>query len=254
MTKIKGLLLLQLLTIFSLTVRANEQAVSLFNLANNLYQQGAYEEAIDAYLGADSLGYQSAALYFNLGNAYYRSNKPAYARLYYERAILLKPGDKDIRANLDFLSHRLTDQFNEVPVIFYKRWYRELVNFLTSNQWFLLSLLLFIMAASGMILFRISRKRILKKASFYAGILLFVFSMVFLGMSGSRYQYVKSAGAIVMSPAESVRSGPDHNSTVLFVLHEGTRVQTGESLGEWVEVTISDGRKGWLPSRTIEQI
>lgn len=254
MTMSKGLLFLLLKVMISLSLSANEQAGIFFNLGNSHYQQGAFEEAIEVYLRADSLGYQSAALYFNLGNAYYRSNKPAYARLYYERAFLLEPGDKDIRANLEFLSNRLTDQFNEVPLIFYKRWYRALMNLLPSNQWFLLSLTLFILAASGMVVFRVSRKRTLKKASFYAGILLFIFSMSFLGISGSRYHHAKSAGAIVMNTVESVRSGPDHNSTVLFVLHEGTKVQTGESLGEWIEVTISDGRKGWMPSRTIEQI
>ena len=92
---------------------------SLFRKANNDYQNSDFEDAINLYLEIDSLGYHSAELYYNTGNAYFRSNKLGKARLYYEKAMLLKPNDDDIRNNLTYTESLLTDRFDEVPVLFF---------------------------------------------------------------------------------------------------------------------------------------
>ena len=60
--------------------------------------------------------------------------------------------------------------------------------------------------------------------------------------------------AIVMASAISVKSSPDRSATDLFVLHEGTKVHILSEVDEWCEISIADGKKGWLLKSNIENI
>jgi len=82
--------------------------------------------------------------------------------------------------------------------------------------------------------------------------LLFIVSTIFA--YNEREALVNSAEAIIMSSAAPIKSSPDRAATDLFVLHEGTKLTTGESIDGWVEIRIADGRKGWIESSRIEQI
>lgn len=228
---------------------------SIFSRANQLYQEEAYEEAIENYLWIIDAGYESAELYFNAGNAYFRSNKLGKARLYYERAKLLDPKDGDIQANLEYTESLLTDRFEEVPELFIKRWFRSFINSMNSNGWLIFSLVFFsvFLLAAGAYIFIPSVK--VKRLGFFGGVIFFLLTISSFILSTRQYQHQKDPeAAIVMEGSLTVKSAPRESGKDLFVLHEGTKVQLENYLDEWVEVKIADGRKGWVRIASIEEI
>ncbi|HYW94068.1 MAG TPA: tetratricopeptide repeat protein [Bacteroidales bacterium] len=228
---------------------------SLFSKANRYFQKGNFEEAIHTYLEIDSLGYHSADLYYNTGNAYFRSNKLGKARLWYERAALLKPNDADIRNNLAYTESLLTDRFDDVPHIFFVRWYNNLVSTLAPGTWTLISLVFFFVSVAGFMIYIFTRKVRFRRLGFYTGVVVFMASMATLFFGFQRDRQINKPGtAIIMSPSQTVKSAPRQSGKDLFVLHEGTKVRMDNVLNGWDEITISDGRKGWIPSSSLEEI
>lgn len=249
--------LLYILLLLPLSTEAREflNPDSLFSEANTLFQHEKYEEAIQEYLNIIDAGYESAEIYFNTGNAYFRSNKLGKARLFYERALLLDPSDEDIQANLEYTESLLTDRFEEVPELFIKRWYRSLTDSLNSNGWLILSLVffgIFLIAASAYIFLASLR---IKKLGFYGGIVFFALTLLSFIFSSRQYNYQKDPEtAIVMEGSLVVKSAPRESGKDLFILHEGTKVWLENYLDEWVEVRITDGRQGWVRISAIEEI
>jgi tetratricopeptide (TPR) repeat protein len=240
---------------FSLSLNASDKADSLFTLGNEYYQSGDYEKAIATYLKVDSIGLYSPELYFNLGNAYFRSNKLGKARIYLERAALANPSDEDYIANLDYLKSMLTDKFNEVPELFLKTWLRDLVNFMNTDGWLKLSLIFFLICLSGVVLYLFFYNAVLRKAGFFGGILFLLLSIVALLFSIKQNQrQFHTHHAIIMEGSQSVRSAPRESGKDLFLLHEGSKVKLEKEVDEWVEIRVSDGRKGWIPIKAVEEI
>jgi SH3-like domain-containing protein len=55
----------------------------------------------------------------------------------------------------------------------------------------------------------------------------------------------------VGSSAVNLRAGPSSATATVTVLQPGQAVQTGESDGGWIEVTLPDGTTGWVYSRYL---
>ena len=244
-----------LIMLFALTITGAAfavQADSLFRQANEYYANADYEKAIDLYLKIDSLGYESSELYYNTGNAFFRSNKQGKARLYYERALNLNPSDEDINANLRYNESMLTDRFDEVPVLFFVRWYHSLLNLFSSDLWAYISLSFFILTLGGLFVYVFSGSGFWRRTGFYTGIISLFISLLSL-VFAFRQSNEKDA-AIVMSPSLTVKSAPRNSGKDLFVLHEGSKIWVLNELEGWKEIRISDGRKGWIPAGQIEKI
>lgn len=244
------LLMFLCLVILPLTSAASPD--SLYSKANELYKNSDFEEAISLYRQIDSLGYVSSDLYYNTANAYFRSNKLGKARLYYEKALKLNPSDEDIRNNLNFTETFLADKFEEVPVLFFVRWYQDLVSLLNSNNWAKLSILFFLFSLTGFILYVFIHRNVIRRSGFYLGIITILFAG--LSLFFSIQQNRESNAAIIMNPSVNVKSAPRSSGKDLFILHEGAKVWVNSELEEWKEIRISDGRKGWVPAGTIELI
>ena len=225
---------------------------SLYNKASELYKSSAYEDAIVLYRQIDSLGYVSSDLYYNTANAFFRSNKLGKARLYYEKALKLNPADEDIKNNLKFTETFLTDRFEEVPVLFFVRWYQDLVSLFNSNDWAKLSILTFFLSLSGFLLYVFVHGNFLRRVGFYLGITAILIAV--LSLFFSIQQNRESNAAIIMSPSVNVKSAPRSSGKDLFILHEGAKVWVNSELDDWKEIRISDGRKGWAPAGIIELI
>jgi len=228
---------------------------SIFQEANELYKKEKYEEAIENYLKIFDAGYESSELYYNTGNAYFRSNKLGKARLFYERALLLDPSDKEIQKNLSYTTSLLTDKFDVVPELFYKRWAKTIKNSMSSNGWLILSLLFFglFLLSSGAYIFISAVK--LKKLGFYGGLLFFVLTLGTFMLSSAQYKHYSEPGhAIIMKPSLVVKSAPRDSGKDLFILHEGSKVKMGPMVEDWVEIRITDGRTGWVRIASLEEI
>jgi tetratricopeptide (TPR) repeat protein len=228
---------------------------SLYYAANDKYQEGKYEESIELYQKIISEGYESPSLYFNLGNAYFRSNKLGKSRTYYEKALKLDPNNEDVITNLEYLKKILVDKFEDIPELFLKTWIRSLISLRNSDQWALISMISFVFAAFLYSLYLLFRKRSLRKTGFYGGTSLLLIALLsFIFSWKQRNTEIIPSSAVVIDYLVNVKSTPSNTGTDLFVLHEGARVWLEDKAGEWQEIKLSDGRKGWLPSATIENI
>ena len=220
---------------------------SLFQSANSLYQEGKYELALEKYGEIILMGYESADLYYNMGNAAYRANSIGYAILYFEKALKLDPGHEDAANNLEFASRYRVDTFEEVPELFIRSWTRAFFLLLSERAWSLLALILFTVIISSILIYVYSRKLLLKKLGFFVAIVaVFLFFLSFTGALKRHRSITKPESAIILTPSVVVRSSPSESGTELFILHEGTRVRINESVTGWQNIRVIDGREGWI--------
>ena len=227
----------------------------LFRMANELYIDSRFEEAIDLYEEILDSGYHSAELYYNLGNACYRSNKIPDAILNYERALLLSPGDEDIRFNRELARMHIRDRVEELPGFFMKRWWASVRDLFSAGEWASASAAFFIIFLLMVTGFLIVRSVNLKRIFFWNAVILIIASALSISFGIDKRNHIRNHDtAIVFAPVVSVKSSPDINSTELFVIHEGTKVWIEDSIGHWREIRLSDGNKGWLPAESVEEI
>ena len=223
--------------------------------ADSAYVQGNYQKAIELYSDILSEG-QSADVYYNLGNAYYRTEEITQAILAYERALLLSPGDADIRFNLQLARTKTIDKMVPQSEFFVVTWYRSLVNQFSVDGWAYMSLVLLAAAIILALLYLFSSPVWLRKVGFFGGVLaLLLFGLANLFAWQQKQTLTHRDGAIVIQSAVPVKSTPATNGTDLFILHEGTKVfVTDDTMSDWKEIRMPDGKVGWVETSQIEII
>jgi len=223
--------------------------------AAEAYSKGEYAKAVELYENVLKTSGESALVYYNIGNCYYKMDKIALAILNYERALLLNPGDKDARFNLEIAKLRTVDKIEPVGQFFLSEWIESLQNIYSTDAWSKIGIVSFLLLIGSLVLFFFSRKVLLKKIGFYTGIIWIVFVItanVFAYRQKQRL--VERNYAIVFAPTVTIKSSPDTSGNDLFVLHEGVKVQIKSKLGEWSEIQIADGHVGWINNKDIEVI
>ena len=230
-------------------------AQASFETGNKLYQKGDYNGAIAAYESILNAKKQSAEVYFNLGNCYYKLNKVAPAIYNYEKALLLKPNDKDILNNLNFAKKLTIDEIKEVPKVGFEKLVRDFTANYDYNTWAWISVgfaFLFLLFFLGYYFSSLT----LSKRIFFVGmfiiliaILISVFSAVF-----EKNHYQNERPAIVFKEMISVKSEPKSSSSEVLELHEGTKVYVLESFDGWNKIQLTDGTEGWLEKNDIKEV
>ncbi|WP_277120921.1 tetratricopeptide repeat protein [Bacteroides ndongoniae] len=222
---------------------------------DSAYIKNDYKSAIQIYEALLEKG-EAAEVYYNLGNCYYKTNDIAKSILNYERALLLDPGNTDIRVNLEMARAKTVDKITPIPDIFFVAWIKSLINCLSVDAWAKCGILFFILFLVAVALFFFSKQASLKKGGFIGGIvflILVVLSNVFA--SQQKAVLVNRNAAIVLVPSVTVRSTPSESGTSLFILHEGSKVELKDnSMREWKEIRLEDGKVGWVPTSSIEVI
>ncbi len=223
--------------------------------ADEAYMQGNYQQAIADYKDLLRQGV-SAGIYYNLGNAYYRSDSLTQAILAYERAARLAPADEDIRFNLQFVRSKTIDKITPESEMFFVTWYHALVSMASVDQWGTVSLVALGFALLLLLAYLFAPRVGLRKAGFFGSIALvvvFVLSGVFAYQQ--KVLLDSHSAAIITAPSVSVKKTPSATGADAFVLHEGTRVDiTDSSMPQWRAVRLADGREGWLLATQMEQI
>lgn len=227
----------------------------LWDLANTAYVNGDYHAAAGYYEEILSRGLSSVKLYYNLGNAYFKEDRLGEAILNYRRALRLSPGSDDIRYNLGVAEARTKDNIEAIPEFFLTKWVRGVRHTMSCTAWSVFSLVALVCALSLFLTYLLARRLSLRKTGFYGTMLAVVVFVVTTWFAlGERREMLDDSQAVVMSLSTAVKSSPDKSATDLFVLHEGTLVEITNRLDGWCEITIADGKKGWLESKTIETI
>jgi tetratricopeptide (TPR) repeat protein len=234
---------------------AQESVTGKFNQGVTYFSAGTYNEALKSWTEVYNTGYRSASLCYNIGNAYFKLNNIPQAILFYERAYLLKPADEDINYNLQIARTLIVDRFQEIPDLFFVKWYNFVSLFLSSNLWAKISIISFILSLLFLSLYIYSSKYRQKIIGFWFAATLFVLAIGSLVFSArNKYLVYDSHKAIITTPMISGKSSPDSSGTDLFVLHEGTKVSVEDAVGEWLEIRLSDGNKGWVPLNSLNII
>ena len=227
-----------------------------FDHANQAYRSGNYQKCVQFYQSILSQGYESADLYYNLGNAYYKMNNVPAAILQYERARRLSPSDPDIAHNIALANLRVTDKIDAIPELFFISWWHDLLDLRSADQWAWIAIasLWGTVLATTLLLTNLlpGSVRTMLSALVFAGILFSVVSLT--GMIARSLSEKNHHFAIIFSPSVTVKSAPDENSTNLFVLHEGVKVELLDQVSQWSKFKLADGKIGWTRSSTFEVI
>ena len=208
-----------------------------FSAANDLYAQGKFANAAAAYEKTIQSGTVSAALYFNLGNAWFKSGQPGRALAAYREAERLAPRDPDVRANLQFIRNQV-----QGPTMSPSVWERSLGT-LSVNEWTTLTLLpfwiclLLLMAMQ----FRPAWNPALRGYAWASGIATVLLALCL----GSAWSAASARRAVVVANEAQVRYGPLEDSNGVITVHDGAEINVLDHKDDWLLVSVGD-RNGWL--------
>ncbi len=248
----KHFLFLLVAAVSAAGVYSQENKTQKYKKGIEYYTAANYKDALREWTDIYNTGYRSASLDFNIANAYFKLGNVPGAILYYERALLLKPADEDINYNLQIARTMVVDKFEEIPVLFFVRWFDFLSILLSSNVWAVLSILTFVACLICLSVYIYSSRYRLKVLGFWLALMLFTVSVSTLAFTVRNQSLVfDSHKGVIFAPSVNGKSSPDTSGTDLFVLHEGSKVSIEDSVGDWYEIKLSDGNKGWVPSNTL---
>lgn len=250
----KAPLSLILLAVMIFAIPAPATAITKKN-ADDEYKKGNYQQAIRDY---EELlkKWPSVELYYNLGNAYYRTDNITRAVLNYERALLLSPGDEDIRFNLQMARSKTIDKITPKSEMFFVTWYKSLVNFTSIDGWANTAIISIAIALLLILCYLFGKKILIRKAGFYGAIffvVLFISSNIFA--YEQRRILTRRTGAIITAASAPLKKTPVANSEYNTIIHEGSRVEIiDDTMKDWKLVELEDGREGWIQSSQMERI
>ena len=254
----KPAMLALLLLIMPFAAHAQEDVYvdSLWNAANTAYAEGQWDAAASGYEMISDMGLESAALYCNTGNAYAKSGNVPMAILCYERALKADPSYEDASYNLELMNSRIQDRIDPVPEFFLTKWMKDISYLMDSDAWAITVLVLLGLTLAMFIIFLLVPSVAGRRAGFFTGLVFLVFMCFAMGFSISQKKaYMNADKAIVMRPVVSVKSSPSAEASKdLFILHEGTKVTVLDQVGTWNNISLADGRQGWLPAADMERI
>ncbi len=231
---------------------AAQSPSQLMQQGDDAYAKADFAKAVSLYNAVLDAGHQSADLYYNLGNAHYRLEEYGLAILNYERALRLKPNLRDARQNLDLVNSKIEDEIAPLPELFIVHWAHSLVAWLSPAGWRVLMLCLAALLGGLIVFFVLSSQYRSRKTALIGILVLSLLLLLALACSiSASIRYNRHDQAIVTSPMAIVKSSPEDTSVDKLILHEGTKVDIEETLGDWHKIQIADGNTGWMQQTDI---
>jgi len=224
----------------------------VFEQATAAYNEGAYEKAIDLYSTILEDGQHSAALYYNLGNSYYKLNDIPNSIYFYEKALLLAPNDAEIRNNLGYAQQMTLDAIGTLPETGLSRFYKDITNALHFDQWAYLAVAVMFLFVLLYILFYYFRYSSRKRWAFIGSLTCLFVSLVTVAFAYiAQNDFNADRPAIIFADEIEIQAEPNATSDAVFVLHAGTKVNVLEELNDWKRIRLTDGKTGWVASEHL---
>ncbi len=226
-----------------------------FDQGKEHYNEANYEAAITSWESILESGEHSAALYFNLGNAYYRIDQIAPSIYYYEKALKLAPGDPEIKNNLAFAQNQTIDIIEPLPKNLFSTWIERTTQLFSFDYWAKTAIIFsigFVFLFLGYYFSVVA----MKKRLFFIGSFLSLFiSLGCVFFAFSNYAQVNNnKTAILFASSSQVRSEPLERAELSFVIHEGTKVKIISEEADWVRIKLADGKDGWMQKGDLKEL
>lgn len=250
--KIRSFVHLALIFTFSFTGMGLLAQNQDLQIANEKYRQQDFQTASEDYEKLLTQGFQSKALYYNLGNCYYRLGDMGKSVLNYEKALLLAPKDKEVQENLAFVKGQLKDEIIALEVFPLIAFWQNMRNSLSLGTWTFLAIALFWLGAAGLVTWILAPQRKHRIKGFSFGLTALILFLLPLLMAMGRKQELKHPHkAVVLKDGMELHATPSEGSETLYVLFEGATVSTLESAGEWEKVSLANGYQGWIQKEAL---
>jgi len=239
-------------------------ATETMHTANQLYESGQYAQAAQGYQQLADQGFADSALYYNLGNAYFKQGDYGRAILSYRRAAQLAPRDADIQTNLNLVRGQVIDQFEDnveetaaTSQGFVSGLGKATQAWLTLNElamitlgvWFLFSVLVIVMS-------NLRKGGSLREVLQYVLVTTSLVLTIGIVSLGSRlYVEHNNPEGVIVAGETAVTSGPGPQYVTEFSLHSGTEVKLVEQRENWVRLAVpASDLQGWVPANAVEEI
>ncbi len=222
--------------------------------ANESYKNEQYNDAITDYLKIVNSGNESAEVYYNLGNSYFKINNVPKAILYYEKAKKLDPNNDDITFNIKYANQFIKDDYSQVPDFFADKIYLNIVHSASSNTWAIVSIILFILSLLSFLWFLFSKIRIRRKLAFLFSIVFIFVSISTMIFSAQMKNHFTNANSAIVEQINTLKSSPQDDGTDLVIINPGVKVKIEGENADWYEVQLPNGVKGWIKKETVELI
>ncbi|MDB2314405.1 tetratricopeptide repeat protein [Flavobacteriaceae bacterium] len=226
-----------------------------FDNANAAYNAGQFEKAVMLYKQILESGQHSAELYFNLGNSYYRLNQVGESIFYFEKAKQLEPTDEDINVNSAFAQNMAIDAVEVLPKSQVTQLKDNIIEFFSQEGWAYFIILLAWLFVLFWGLYLWNKIPFIKRTFFVTSLIL-----AFLLIGSLFIAVIKSANTsdttygILFNEKMEVWAEPNSRAEVLFLLHEGTKVQMLDQLQEWQKIRIANGSEGWIKNAKVRSL
>ncbi len=232
----------------------SERSAQLFYGANTSYEKGDYTKAIEEYLKILDAGLESGALYYNIGNSFFKLNKLGYAIYCYEKAKRLIPGDSDLKSNLNYArSLAGTTDYPEsaVRAVLRRLGYPMRQVTLNGGAVFTVSMYILTILVSAFFV----RNRILAKrygAVLFVLITICVYCIFAFGIKYFHEVVIKFG--IVVDKSVDCLYEPIDKSTTYFTLPEGDKAVIVRTRNGWRQIRSLDGKAGWVHKDSVQEI
>ena len=247
-----GLRFFLLLFFIGIPLFAVEEGISQdYKNGMDAYKKGQYDLAIQEFESILSNNWDSPELYYNLGNAFFRSGNTAGAVWAFESCLNLSPTHSDAKYNLKLANLKVIDRMGLPDPPLYLQWYLGLKEQFTPTTWINITLfILFLFSLSV----TVNRLFLFSLVQNLRGIILTIFFIsLFLTLHSIWTDNSLNLGVIYSLKAE-VRSEPNTFSTRLFEVHEGLKVSINQLENNWVKIELLDGKTGWITENQIRLI
>ena len=241
------------IALFSTVIFAQNQ--SLFEQGNQLYNDGKYAEAIEKYQAILKSNKHSEALYFNLANAHYKLNHIAPSIYYYEKALQLAPNDQAIKSNLAFAKNMTIDAVDVIPDTGFAKLRKNVTDIMSFDNWAKLAVGSVLMFVIIFLLYYVTYSTGKKRLAFITSNLFLFLAVFSVAIAFHKYNLSKKdKPAIVFAQETVIKSEPNKRSQELFRLHEGTKVQIIDTVNQWKEIKLADGKICWIENEDIKEL
>lgn len=238
-----------------LSYAATSQNNALFEQGKAQYKAENYQEAITQWKQILESGSHSAALYFNLGNAYYKLNQIGPSIYYYEKALQLAPNDRDIKNNLTFAQNARVDVIEPLPQTFFAKWDQSISKLMSFDSWAWVAVVSFFLFAFFFLRYYFVAETRRKRLFFVGSLVILFVGITAVAMAFKTYhKYTDIREAVIFAEATDVKNGPRMSDETVFQLHEGTKVQILSEEDDWYRIMLADGKDGWMPITDLKEL